>query len=126
MGEDELRQLLEFVPDAMLLVRQGGTFVLANRQAEKLLGYTQHELARLSIEKLVPERFRDRHAEHCEASFAAAAVRPMGNHLELFVVRKDGHELPVDISLGPVETSEGRFVRPSSAMFPATSRQNGT
>ena len=66
MGEDELRRLLEFVPDAMLLVREDGTFVLANRQAEKLLGYTQHELARLSVEKLVPERFRDRHAEHRE------------------------------------------------------------
>ena len=110
MGEDELRQLLEFVPDAMLLARQDGTLVFANRQAERLLGYSQHEMASLRIETLVAERFRDRHAEFCAAYFAAPAVRPMGTHLELSALRKDGYEVPVDISLGPVETAGGRLV----------------
>ncbi len=110
MGEDELRQLLELVPDAMLLVPPDGTLAFANQQAEKLLGYTADELARLPLESLVPERFRDRHAEHYAAYFAAPVVRPMGSHLELFALCQDGHEVPVDISLGPVETAGGRLV----------------
>jgi PAS domain S-box-containing protein len=110
MGEDELRQLLELVPDAMLLVRPDGTLAFANHQAEQLLGYTADELARLPLERLVPERFRDRHAECYAAYFAAPVVRPMGGHLELFALHQDGRELPVDISLGPVETPAGRLV----------------
>lgn len=110
MRDEELRQLLEFVPDAMLLVRQDGTLVFANQQAEKLLGYTQDELARLRIEALVPERFRARHAELCEAYFATSTVRPMGSQGELCALRKSGDEVPVDISLGPVATAGGRLV----------------
>ena len=108
MGEDELRQLLEFVPDAMLLAHRDGTLVFANRQAEKLLGYTREELASLRVADLVPERFRDQHAQLCAAYCTAPAVRPMGSHRELFALRKDGQEFPVDISLGPVEAGGGR------------------
>ena len=110
MGEDELRQLLGLVPDAMLMARPDGTLAFANRQAEKLLGYTADELARLPIEELVPERFRDRHAEHLAAYMADPIVRPMGGDLQLFALCQDGHEIPVDISLGPVETADGRLV----------------
>ena len=53
MGEDELRQLLELVPDSMLLVRPDGTLAFVNRQAEKLLGYTADELARLPVDPTI-------------------------------------------------------------------------
>lgn len=110
MDGDELRQLLEFVPDAMLLVHQDGTIAYANLRAYQLLGYAEHELRGLPVDALVPERFRARHAEFRDRFVAAPAVRPMGNHRDLLALRKDGRELAVEIGLGPINTPGGRLV----------------
>lgn len=108
--EPDLRDLLEVAPDAMVVVDQAGVIVLANSQAEALFGYRQQEVLGHHVEVLIPQRFRERHRGHRFDFFAEPRVRPMGAKLQLFALRKNGTEFPVEISLSPVETAEGMVV----------------
>jgi PAS domain S-box-containing protein/putative nucleotidyltransferase with HDIG domain len=105
-----LLDLLDSMPDASLVVDSTGSIVLANVLAEKMFGYGRQELKGKSIGTLIPERFRDVHAGHCSDYFSRPRTRAMGVGLSLHALRKDGAELPVEISLSPIETNEGTFV----------------
>jgi PAS domain S-box-containing protein len=96
-------QFLEFVPDAIVGVGETGRIVLANRQAERLFGYGQEELADRALDLLVPERFRAMHPKYRANYFKRPYVRSMGADLELFAMRKDGSEFPAEISLSSIE-----------------------
>jgi len=102
------QQLFEFSPDAILVTRSDGTITQANSQAQKVFGYTHEQLLELSIESLIPERFRSAHPGHRAQYAAQPRTRPMGMGLELYARRADGTEFPVDIMLSPVDTAEGQ------------------
>ena len=101
-------KLFEFSPDAILVTRADGRIAEANSQAQKMFGYTHEELLGLTIEGLIPERFRGTHPQHRAQYEAQPHTRPMGIGLELYARRKNGTEFPVDIMLSPVDTAEGR------------------
>jgi len=96
-------QFLEFVPDAVIGIGGDGKIVLANEQAEKLFGYPREALVEEAVELLVPKRFRGTHPGHRKNYFAAPRTRPMGAGIELFALRRDGTEFPVEISLSSIE-----------------------
>ncbi len=106
-GVQRFRELIDFAPDAMVVVDEAGRIRLANRQIEQLLGYEPAELVGQPLELLLPERFRSRHVEHRRAYVQDPRSRAMGANLALFARRKDGTELPVEISLSPVHEPDG-------------------
>lgn len=109
-AEDRARLVLEAAPNAMIMVTQAGKITLINAAVEAVFGYARDELIGSPIEILIPDRFLPHHAAHRDDYFAAPKAGPLGAGLDLFGRRKDGREVPVEIGLTPIETSEGRFV----------------
>ncbi|MFA5860601.1 MAG: PAS domain-containing protein [Candidatus Thermoplasmatota archaeon] len=104
------RRVLDLLPDAVLLASADGAIKFANSQAGTMFGYEQEELVGVSVEMLMPERFRGAHEHHRHEYQEAPRKRPMGSGLHLLGLRKDGAEFQVDISLGPVKTGDDSLV----------------
>jgi PAS domain S-box-containing protein len=102
--------LLESAPDPMVIVDQSGHIVLVNSQTESIFGYNRDALIGEPVEILIPEASRNRHPEHRAEYASAPRVREMGIGLELYALRKDGSQFPVEISLSPIETEQGILV----------------
>jgi len=114
--------LLESAPQAIVVVNEAGRIVLVNSLTEKLFGYTREELLGNLVDMLVPERYRARHAAHRNRYFSKLRVRPMGLRVEeLYGMRKNGTEFPVEISLSPMTSEDGMLV--SSGIIDITERK---
>jgi two-component system sensor kinase FixL len=109
-SEERLRQAVESAPIAIVMVERRGQIVLVNAQTEIIFGYSRHELIGRSIERLVPVRFRSLHAQHRAAFTNKPERRAMGAGRELVGRRKDGTEVPLEIVLNPIDTSDGMTI----------------
>lgn len=101
---------LEAAPTSMIISDQQGTIVLANAQTERLFGYEPGELVGLALERLVPGRLRTAHERHRRNFFQDARTRAMGAGQDLYAVRKDKQEIPVEIGLSALTVNGQRYV----------------
>jgi formate hydrogenlyase transcriptional activator len=97
-------------PDAIFVTDARGVIREANPRALEMFGYERPEMVGTPIEKLIPQRFRERHPSHRDNFNAHPRTRQMGAGLNLFALRKDGTEFPVDIMLRPIGTATGPVV----------------
>jgi PAS domain S-box-containing protein len=94
--------VLEFLPDAVVVADPQGSIRYANRMLKDLLGYEPAEVVGTPLIALMPARFRPAHRQEQGTYFAAPRVRPMALGANLTALHKDGREVPVDISLAPL------------------------
>ena len=109
-AEDRFRLVLESAPNAIVMVDKGGMITLVNKQTEKLFSFLRTELIGKEVETLVPQRFRSKHPSFVQGFFQDPTLRSMGAGRDLFGLKKDGTEVPIEIGLNPLKTLEGTFV----------------
>ncbi|MDD1623582.1 MAG: PAS domain S-box protein [Methylococcaceae bacterium] len=108
--EHRFRQAVESAPNAIVMVNEAGTIEMVNSQTETFFGYSRDELIGHPVEMLVPERFRSAHIGYRQAYLAAPVSRPMGVGRELYGLRKDGTEFPVEIGLSLIDNNEETLI----------------
>ncbi len=108
--EHRFRQAVESAPNAIVMVNKSGTIEMVNSQTEAFFGYSRSELIGQSVEILVPVRFRDSHFGYRQAYLAAPVSRPMGVGRDLYGLRKDGTEFPVEIGLSLIDSKEETLI----------------
>jgi two-component system sensor kinase FixL len=110
LAEEKFRLVVEASPNGIVLVNREGRMVLVNTETERVFGYRREELIGHIVEMLVPERFRGAFPGYRKGFFAAPRARAMGAGHELFALRKDGTEFPVEIGFSPIQSAEGTLV----------------
>ena len=121
LSSELVRSVLDSAPDAMIIIDAGGTILFANRQVEPMFGFAPAEIVGARVEALMPERFRMKHTGHRQGYGRNGRVRPMGMGLELYGMRKDGSEFPVEISLSPMP--QGKDLLVAAAIRDVTERK---
>jgi two-component system CheB/CheR fusion protein len=109
-SEANFRALVESAPDALVIVNRQGKIEEANSQAENLFGYAKSELLGMEVEDLMPPRYASGHVIKRKEYVAQPKVRVIGNGLELFALNKSSEEIPIEVSLSPIETDHGQVV----------------
>lgn len=109
-SKEGVEALFLYATEGILVVNDKGEITRANPSTEKLFGYEENELIGKKIEILVPKRLTSRHENHREKYHENPHARAMGAEMELFGLKKDGSEFPVEISLSPYTVNEGKFV----------------
>ena len=119
--EERFRRVVESAPNAIVMINPAGEIVMVNAQAERVFGYSREELLGQPVEMLVPRTISRSSPGNADEFFADPQPRPMGAGRDLFGLKKDGSEFPVEIGLNPIETEDGTMVL--SAIVDITERK---
>jgi len=120
-AEEMFRLVVEAAPSAIVVADSLGKIVLVNNQTEKLFGYRREELIGQEVDILVPLRYRGKHPASRVEFMHEPRARAMGAGRDLWGLRKDGSEFPVEIGLNPIRTEHGTWVL--SAIVDITERK---
>lgn len=121
--ESIFHRITENTPYALVLADQDGRIALVNTYFEQLFGYSRDELLGRSIDVLIPERFRIEHEAYRRRFNECPVQKPMGMGRDLYALRKNGEEIPVEIALSPIPNGEKRYVL--AAIADITLRKHG-
>ena len=110
LQEEQFHALFRFATSGILVVNNLGEIIRANPAIESLFGYQANELFGKPVEILIPKRLTRQHEQHRNSFRQNPYPRSMGTGLDLFALRKDGTEFPVEVSLSPFKTAAGEFV----------------
>lgn len=109
LDPDLLASLLEVLPDALIVIDDTGRICLVNKQCELTFGYPRGDLLDQPVEMLLPEALRERHVDHRHQFFMDPRPRPMGLGLKLQGRHRNGTDVPLEINLSPIVTSQGTY-----------------
>jgi PAS domain S-box-containing protein len=109
-SEEMLRLTVEAAPNAMVMADGQGKIVFVNSQTEALFGYARAELLGRAVDILVPPKYGDKHPTYRAEFMLAPHARTMGAGRDLYGLRKDGSEFPVEIGLNPIRTERGAWL----------------
>jgi PAS domain S-box-containing protein len=110
LSAEQFVNFLGIIPYAAIIVDEVGRIVRVNSLAEGLFGYTEDEFTGRSIDTLLPERYRARHARHQAQYMANPKPRPMETRLDLVGLDCNGRELPIEVALNPLLLEEERCI----------------
>ncbi len=105
-AEERYRSLLENANDAIVSTRIGGKITFLNKKAVEVFGYTQDEVIGKSILDLMPERLRETHEKNIQRRMEIKSSKTTRLLFEGIGLRKDGTELPVEVSYIPLGIGE--------------------
>jgi PAS domain S-box-containing protein len=105
-SEEKFKGILESAPDSIVITNPEGKILMVNARTENLFGYNRDEMIGQEVEILIPDRFREGHYHHRKEYNSDPEIRAMGIGLELYGIRKDGKEFPVEVSLSPIHISD--------------------
>ncbi|TCL13648.1 PAS domain S-box-containing protein [Roseivirga ehrenbergii] len=106
----KVSSFLNATPDPIVIINENGLIQVVNDQTETVFGYTKEELINQPVEILLPERFQGGHMNHRKDFIKTPKARSMGSGMSLFAQKKDGSEIPVEISLNPVKVQHRVWV----------------
>ncbi|MDF1657781.1 MAG: PAS domain S-box protein [Verrucomicrobiales bacterium] len=110
VANDRFRAVVESAPNGIVVVSQVGLITMVNQRAEEMFGYSRDEFMEMSVDQLVPNRFRGAHPSRREGFHSHPKKRAMGAGRDLYAVRKDGGEFPVEIALTPLPEGDENHV----------------
>ncbi|MBI2380915.1 MAG: PAS domain S-box protein [Gammaproteobacteria bacterium] len=105
--EQQLRRIIESTANGLILTDARGRVEMVNSRIERMFGYAHRALLGMSIDELVPARFREAHPWHRQGFIAEPSERLMGAGRDLYGQRRDGSEFPVEVGLNPLVSDEG-------------------
>jgi PAS domain S-box-containing protein len=106
---ETLEAVVHFAPDAIVTADSESNIVTWNAAAARMFGYEASEVVGEELTLVVPERFRDAHRAGMARVVATGTTKLVGHSVELFGLRKDGTEFPIELSLGTWMSGEDRF-----------------
>lgn len=105
-----LRAAVDAFPNGVVVFTSDGLIAMANKEYERIFGYGPNELMGCPIERLVPRHMQDQHRRNLDEYFRSPEARPMGAGRELYGVRKDGTEFPLEVGLTPIPSPNGLVI----------------